>query len=248
MTQFSVLITGASGGIGSAFCKEFSDAGWNVIGTDHPEFVGGSHTQIDLPIDLNELALSDVLRKKFKDDVQQKCIDKPLKVLINNAAIQHLAPTDNLSLDVFHESFIVNTMAPFALIQSFLSDLESVNGCVLNIGSVHNQSTKPEFVAYATSKSAMHGMTRALAVDLGGRIRINTLAPSATATPMLLAGFDDNKEAMKDLERAHPINRIATPVEIAKAGLFLCSDNASFITGSTFYIDGGILSRLHDPL
>ena len=94
----------------------------------------------------------------------------------------------------------------------------------------------------------MHGLTRALAVDLGPKVRVNTLAPAATATPMLMAGFKGREEAFKNLEGCHPAGRIATPEEIAKIAVFLMSEDADFITGATLYADGGVLSRLHDPV
>jgi len=91
-------------------------------------------------------------------------------------------------------------------------------------------------------------MTRALAVDLGPHINVNTLAPAATGTAMLLAGFEGQEEAFSQLEEVHPLKRIASPDEIAGLALFLVSEKARFVTGTTFFADGGILSRLHDPI
>jgi len=87
-----------------------------------------------------------------------------------------------------------------------------------------------------------------MAVDLGGKVRVNTLAPAAISTPMLEEGFAKNPDGLKALAECHPVNRIGSTNEVAKAALFLCSDNASFITGATLYADGGVLSRLHDPV
>jgi len=124
--------------------------------------------------------------------------------------------------------------------------LLATGGCVLNIGSVHANATKPGFVSYATSKAALHGLTRALAVDLGERCRVICLAPAATETDMLRAGFEHNPGGLEQLASMHPLNRLATPQEIARLAVVLASE-AQFCTGSTVYADGGVLSRLHDP-
>ena len=141
-----------------------------------------------------------------------------------------------------------NLVAPFLLIQKLLPMLEASQGSVVNIASVHATVTKPEFVCYATSKAALVGMTRAMAVDLGPRLRLNAINPAATATPMLLAGFEGRPEALKELSKMHPLERIAEPQEIAQTALFLCSDKARFITGACWALDGGIGARLHDPV
>lgn len=246
--QNSVLITGARGGIGAALSAAFKAEGWFVIGTSH-----GIPSDLTLynhfiQMDLAAFVKEPEVRNEFIDEVKTISRRVPLKAVINNAAVQHLGKTETITSEIMQESFNVNTIGPFILTQAFLHDLESTKGSVLNIGSVHAQATKPEFVPYATTKAALHGLTRSLAVDLGGRVRVNTLAPAATATPMLLAGFKGREEAFKKLAGVHPTGRIAEPEEIGDAALFLCSDKAGFITGTSFYMDGGILSRLHDPV
>ena len=248
MTGGAVLITGASGGIGKALCATFYDAGYKVIATSRSSKGIDTSKYSFISVSLEDLVLEDKVLNKFKKDVLNKLEGNRLTTIVNNAAVQILGGTSELTAKDFQHSFNVNTLAPFLLIQNFLPELEASNGSVLNIGTVHATATKPEFAAYATTKTAMHGLTRALAVDLGGRIRINTLAPAATATPMLLAGFEGNSEAYNQLKKVHPIGRIARPKEIGQMALFLCSNKAEFITGATFYVDGGILSRLHDPV
>jgi NAD(P)-dependent dehydrogenase (short-subunit alcohol dehydrogenase family) len=246
--QNAVLVTGARGGIGAALCRGFKAAGWFVIGTSQGTPSDPALYDHYVKLDMSAFVKDADARAAFIDTVKDMCGNIPLKALINNAAVQHLGQTETITSEVMQESFNVNTIGPFLLTQGFLQALEASKGSVLNIGSVHARATKPEFVPYATTKAALHGLTRALAVDLGGRVRVNTLAPAATATPMLLAGFEGREEAFKELAAVHPVDRIAQPEEICDAALFLCSDNASFVTGSSFYIDGGILSRLHDPV
>lgn len=243
----SVLITGIAGGIGSALGRAYKAAGFQVIGTGRRQ-TGAESCDVFIPADLDRLAVDDAVLATFREAVMAAVGDKPLKALINNAATQILADTTRLTAADWQMTLNVNVTAPFRLVQTFLGELEQSRGSVLNIGSVHAQSTKPEFAAYATSKAALHGLTRALAVDLGGRIRVNCLAPAAISTPMLMAGFKGREDAFKNLEACHPVGRIGTPEECADAALFLTSDQAGFATGTVFYLDGGVLSRLHDPV
>ena len=171
-----------------------------------------------------------------------------MKGLINNAAVQKLSHLDGMELEDFQESMDVNVTAPLLLIKMFQEMLTTSKGSVVNIGSIHSKLTKPSFVSYATSKAALLGLTRSLAVDLGGRIRINIIEPGATDTEMLRAGFRDNETAYTRLKEYHPAGRLADPDEIAAAALFLVSDQSAFITGATLDISGGIAVRLHDPV
>ena len=243
-----VLITGASGGIGKVLCRRFLENGYHVVATSQSADDLDTSGLTFIPADLELMTRDEAVLGSFKKDVLTAMGNRPVLALINNAAVQILGSTENLTCDNLLESFRVNTLAPFALIKAFLENLEKAKGSVVNVGSVHASATKPEFTAYATSKSALHGLTRALAVDLGGRIRVNTIAPAATRTPMLMAGFDGREKAFEELEKFHPIKRIAEPEEVGDLAVFLCSDKAQFITGATFVLDGGILSRLHDPV
>jgi len=243
-----VIITGASGGIGYSLCKHFRESGWFVVGTSRRAPKDNTAYDAFITADLNALVTDSQVLQDLVDNILKVRGDRPIKSIVNNAATQILGKTAALKAESFTLSFNVNVIAPFLLTQAFLDHLVKTKGNVLNIGSVHAQATKPGFAAYATSKTAIHGLTRALAIDLGPDVRVNTLAPAATATPMLKAGFEGQDDAYAALAEAHPLRRIADVSEVAKAALFLCSDDASFITGSTIYTDGGVLSRLHDPV
>ncbi|GGY96556.1 oxidoreductase [Novosphingobium colocasiae] len=200
-----------------------------------------------MPADLRAIAREAPARAAFHDAVIGALGAVGLQILVNNAAIQRLAPTGALAIDDWQATQDINVTAPFALTQLFRENLSDAQGCVVNIGSVHAQATKREFVAYATSKAALHGLTRALAVDLGPDIRAVCLAPAAIATPMLADGFAGHEDKLAALGAAHPTGRIGRPEDVADAALFLSSPAAAFASGSTFFLDGGILSRLHDP-
>lgn len=246
-TQKAIIITGAAGGIGYSLCETFSNNGYFVVA------IVRSQPEQPIPcdklicVDLNTFATQNHAYEKLKEDIKTAAQGYSIKALINNAAVQILGKTADLTASDLTLSFNVNVLAPFRLTQLLLEELTLSQGSVLNIGTVHAQATKREFVAYATTKTAMHGLTRSLAIDLGADVRVNTLAPAATLTPMLKAGFAGKDAAFNQLKNCHPLERIATVEEVSKAALFLCSDDASFISGATLYVDGGILSRLHDP-
>ncbi|MGA9406434.1 MAG: SDR family oxidoreductase [Bacteroidota bacterium] len=243
----TAFITGAEGGIGRALCTEFKKAGYRVIASDRNPNDNVACDQF-LQFDLSMFTRDGQYKKHTLEKIVALLQGNGLSVLINNAAIQMLNSTEKVTVKEWHETLDTNVVAPFLLIQELLPHLEKVKGNVLNISSVHATNTKPGFIAYATSKTALVGLTRALAVDLGPRIRVNAIAPAATATPMLLAGFEGKPELFKQLSEMHPLGRIANPAEVAQVALFLTSDAASFITGATISVDGGISGRLHDPV
>lgn len=245
-----VLITGAAGGIGVALTRGYKSAGWFVIATSRKTPENTEDIDAFIPCELLEIAQNQMALENFTTQIREILSQEnvALSALVNNAALQVLGGVDDIDAQQMRDSFLINTQAPFCLTKAFLPELEAAQGSVLNIGTVHAQSTKAGFVAYATTKTALHGLTRAMAVDLGGRVRVNCLAPAATETPMLKAGFEGRDDAYRALAEAHPLGRIAKPEEVADTALFLTSKDASFITGATLYCDGGVLSRLHDPI
>lgn len=242
----AVLVTGATGGIGRALCREFRLAGWRVLGTDRTQ---PSVTSVDdfLPLDLEAFAAEASVRETFFANVTQWLGGDTLEALINNAAIQCLNSTEAATAEEWQQTLSVNVVAPFLMVQTFLSRLEEALGAVVNIGSIHATQTKPRFVAYSTSKAAIAGLTRALAVDLGGRLRVNAIHPAAIRTPMLEAGFAGQSEDRRLLDTFHPAGRIGEPEEVARLAVFLASESSGFLTGSCFGLDGALSARLHDP-
>ena len=170
-----------------------------------------------------------------------------LHVLINNAATQIVAPVEQLTTDDWHTTLDVNLISPFLLTQALLSELQKAQGSIINIASIHARLTKPHFAAYATSKAALVGLTRSLAVELGGRVRVNAICPAAIATSMLEAGFEANPHGLAKLASHHPSGCIGTTEDVARAALFLAEAEGAFLIGDVLGLDGGIASRLHDP-
>jgi NAD(P)-dependent dehydrogenase (short-subunit alcohol dehydrogenase family) len=227
-----------------AMTTAFEAAGWRVVTTDqHPlprtQHVVGDMALLTTPE--HPAAASFISALKAITQGQ-------LKALVLNAAYQVVKPTQALNAADWQATLNVNLLAPFWLTHSFLAELQANQGSMLAISSIHEKLTKPGFVAYATSKAALSGMVRAMAVDLGGRVRCNALCPAAIATPMLKAGFEDRPAAYQQLEAHHPSGRVGTPEEVAQTALFMCSDQATFMNGACVDLSGGISARLHDPV
>ncbi|HUR12386.1 MAG TPA: SDR family oxidoreductase [Flavitalea sp.] len=239
----TVFITGVKGKIGRTIAEIFKAAGYFVIGQDK---VDGPPDDCNLfyNFDLQQYVVDPVMRKdwnkKFERDFEK------LHVLINNAAVQLLGDTKSYSPEEWNETLNVNLTAPFYLVQTFYDRLVNSKGSVINIASIHKQLTKQRFFAYATSKSALVGLTSALAVDVQGKFRVNSISPAAVDTPMLHEGFNNDLEKINQLGRLHPIQRIGRPEEVARLALFLSEDQTQFINGTDIMIDGGISGALRD--
>jgi NAD(P)-dependent dehydrogenase (short-subunit alcohol dehydrogenase family) len=244
--QSAVIVTGCAGAIGRAICHAFRKVGDYVVGTDLP---AADFEDVDafVPADLADVARDETVRVEFLRHLRAAIADRPLRVLVNNAAIQELHTTADFPADSWMRTLDVNLSAAFFLIQGLLGALANAKGSVINIASVHAQATKPRFVAYATSKAALIGLTRALAVDIGARVRVNAICPAAIDTPMLQAGFEGTETGLDRLNSFHPVGRIGTPEDVAAACLFLTDEESGFLNGAALNLDGGILGRLHDP-
>ena len=242
-----VIITGTNGGIGKALVKLYRNEGYNVIGIDKTS----STTVVDffIQIDLVTILFNSKSSKLFFSEINKILNHGELHTLINNAAIQILNPINKLTISDFSMSLNTNTLIPFYLIKNLYMQLnKSKNGSVINISSIHAKLTKPNFIAYATSKSALIGLTKATAVEFGNKIRVNSISPAAISTQMLKDGFIGRSNKYVELNKMHPVGRIGKPNEVAELCFFLSSEKAKFINGANFEIDGGIGSRLHDPV
>lgn len=242
--QKTVLITGVLGGIGSGLAKTFQDSGYRVIGLDIRTDIPAGHCDLFLPFDLNrycsEEAYHTAMNRQFDELIPG------LDVLINNAAVQLLGSVEEVTRDDWSHTFNVNLTGPMLLSQYFIPKLERARGCIINIASIHHDQTKKRFVAYATSKSALVGLTKSMSVDLQGRVRVNAISPAAIDTPMLHEGFGHDSALVEQLHGLHPSQRIGKPAEVSKLALLLAEDGLGFINGANIQIDGGISNVLHD--
>ena len=241
------IITGAAGGIGQALVKTFSENGYKIIAIDLLQMPENLSCEHYLQVDLEKTVNNEEYAKNIFAQIQELVGSDELNTLINNAAIQILGGVDSLTRQDWQTSLNTNLIAPFIWTQALLPQLEKANGSALNISSIHARLTKKNFVAYATSKAALSGLARSMAVDLGPRIRVNAIEPAAIDTEMLRAGFVNKQAAFAELKYCHPVQDIGNPTEVAQLALAITSGSMKFLHGACISLDGGISSRLHDP-
>lgn len=166
-----------------------------------------------------------------------------IDVLVNNAGIQQEVPFEDTSIEVWQKIIAVDLTGPFVCSREAVKHMLNQNpkgGCIINISSVHQIIPKPHYLPYATSKAGIEMMTKTLALELAhDNIRVNAVAPGAIETDMNEELKEDRAELNKVLRRI-PLRRIGTSEEVANMVEFLASDKASYVTGSTFFVDGGM--------
>ena len=247
MKERYVIVTGAVGAIGASVTTKFLACEIGVIAIDKLPFSDVAHSRLKfLQCDLGKVAECSNEADKLYKNVIELVGEGSLVGLINNAALQDLAPTMAITRESWHATLNINLNVPLFLTQLFLRDLEASRGSVVNIGSIHSKLTKPKFVAYATSKAGLAGLTRAMAVDLAGSVAVNCIEPAAIDTEMLREGFSGDERNFNSLAECHPSGRIGSTQEVAELAYFLTT-TPGFINGAVIGVDGGISGRLHDP-
>lgn len=243
-----ILITGAAGAIGGALVAKFRSHGDMVFGIDNlprpPALDIDAYLQVDLEVFGRETADN---RHSLIAAARDWSEEAGLDVLVNNAAVQILGSLETLEYPEWQTTMDVNLLAPFFLTKDLLAPLERAHGCVINISSIHARLTKAGFVAYATSKAALSGLTRAMAVDVGPRVRVNAVEPASIQTAMLDASFAASPEAFSALASRHPQGRIGTPDEVAALTYAIALGGMTFLHGACIDISGGIGAALNDP-
>jgi NAD(P)-dependent dehydrogenase (short-subunit alcohol dehydrogenase family) len=244
------LLTGAAGGIGQDISSALRSNGWFVINSDLPGSALGSHGYTDGEAWVN----ADLIRltdpgelDRFYRQIHDCTNGSPISALINCAAVQVVLPFEDITADQWLQTISTNVVVPALLAKRFLSELKQEKGCIVNIGSIHSMLTKPQFSCYSTSKAALSGLTRALAVELGHQIRVNAIEPAAISTPMLEAGFAASPQLRGTLDSYHPTGYIGTTSDVSRAVLYLLDERNTFLNGCIIQLGGGIHSRLHDP-
>ena len=241
-----VVITGSEGGIGRELVDCFKRHSIHVIGIDcHATSQSSCDQYIEL--DVSDVAAIECADGGYYEALHAAIRGKQLIGLINNAALQLLGSFESLELDQWERVIRVNLLAPIALSRIFLSALRAGEGAIVNISSVHATQTKPNFTAYATSKAAFVGLSKAMAVELGGQVRVMCLCPAAIETNMLRQGLDLSDRKYGQLLQCHPTKSIGNPQSLAELVSFLVLLADKFVNGLVLNYDGGISWRLHDP-
>jgi len=245
MNQLCV-ITGVAGALGRALAVAFVERGYKVFGIDFVESLNIKNIEYycaDLDQIVNDTAEKETLLKTINSWKGES----EIRVLINNAAYQYLSKHHPIEIEKFTRSININLLAPYILTSHLSDDLEKTKGSVINISSIHARLTKPGFSVYASSKAALSMLTKSLALDFGGKFRVNCIEPAAIDTKMLRDGFNDETEKINQLKSFHPQGRISQPEEIANLAVKISEPDIDFLHGSCIDISGGISSRLHDP-
>lgn len=246
------IVTGAGQGIGQAIAERLGSEGAKVI----VDYIGGSagaeETQsvIKKAGDEAAIVLADVT---CEEDVD-KIVDMAWKtygsadILVNNAGMEHRSDFWDTTEAEYDKVMSVNLRGPFFLTQKFVQELRKAKrpGRVINISSVHEDMAFPGFTTYCCSKGGMRMMMRNLAVELGPLgITINNVAPGAIETPINTALLRDQPK-LDALLRNIPVGRLGTPEDVAGVVAFLVSDEASYVSGATYVIDGGLMRSYHE--
>jgi NAD(P)-dependent dehydrogenase (short-subunit alcohol dehydrogenase family) len=236
----TLILTGASRGIGHATVKRFSSAGWRVITCSRHAFPENcpwaagpeDHIQVDLSDpDDTERAVR---------DMRERLTDGTLHALVNNAGISPKGEegerfnTLTAPMAVWRKVFEVNFFSTVWLARGLLDELAAAKGAIVNVTSIAGSRVHPfAGSAYATSKAALAALTREMAADFGPLgVRVNAIAPGEIDTAILSPGTEQIVEHL-------PLRRLGLPEEVAKAIYYLCTDQSSYVTGAELHINGG---------
>src|SRR5215469_2004515 len=236
----TLILTGASRGIGHATVKRFSSAGWRVITCSRHAFPENcpwaagpeDHIQVDLADPEDTLRAIAEMRERLEDG--------KLHALVNNAGISPKGPKgerlDTLSteMNAWRQVFEVNLFATIWLARGLVEELAKAKGAIVNVTSIAGSRVHPfAGTAYATSKAALAALTREMAADFGPfGVRVNAIAPGEIDTAILSPGTEKIVQTI-------PLRRLGAPEEVAKAIYYLCTEQSSYVTGAELHINGG---------
>lgn len=246
----NILITGASSGIGQAIAVRFAAEGANVAINYR-----GSAEQAEVTRAMAQAARTNgggreiIVQADVSDEAQvQRMFAETLDafgrldVLVNNAGIQKPSPSHEIAAADFDRVLSVNLRGPFLCSREALRHFltRDGGGVILNNSSVHEIVPKPKYLPYSVSKGGLENLTKSLALEYADRgIRVNAVGPGAVVTPINKA-WTDNPKARGEVESHIPMGRAGQSCEIASVFAFLASDEASYVTGQTFFACGGL--------
>jgi len=246
--QKTALVTGAASGIGAAVAERFLGAGYRVAFFDiDGEAARTTASRISFAA-RREVLEGDVSNEQHvKEAVTRTVTDLgSLDVLINNAGIEINGTVVDLSAEQWERQLAVNLRGVFLFSKYSIPEMRRRGGSIINISSVHALVSWPRCAAYDATKSALIGLTRAMAVDHGrDGIRVNAICPGYIETPLLERWFAQNAANKHEVLKFHPLGRIGKPNDIAEVALFLASDAASFISGTYVTVDGALTAIGH---
>jgi len=240
------LVTGGAVGIGAGIAERFVAEGasvaiFDINGEGARERAQQLRGQGPVLAIQGDVSSEDSTRNAVQQTVAHF---GSLDVLVNNAGIEVAGPISGMKSEAWDRQLAVNLKGAFLFSKYAIPPMLGRGGAIINISSVRAFVSYPGGIAYDASKAALIGFTRALALDHGkDRIRVNAICPGYVDTPMTeewLKTVANREETMRQVLAVHPLGRIGTPRDVAEAAVFLASDAASFITGTTLIVDGGM--------
>lgn len=231
-----VVVTGASQGIGNFIARELSKYGATVIAVARTaskleKLQSEVPNIIPVPVDLTDWEATQTALSKVG----------PIDLLVNNAAMAVLEPVGEIKPDTFDMTFATNVKAAINVSQVCIKSMKErkIPGAIVNISSQAGTAALDRHAVYGASKAALDQLTRAMALELGPfNIRVNSVSPTVTNTPMSMVGWSDPEKA-NAMKSKILLGRFAEPQEVSDAVLFLLSERASMITGTILPVDGG---------
>lgn len=232
--NYGVVVTGGGHGIGKAIIEEFVREGAKVCFIDINADYGKSlvsesvfffHGDVSLEDDLNQFICF------CKEKLER------IDVLVNNACVSHQGILNQCNYQEFQKSLSIGVTAPYYLSLQCQDELKKNKGSIINIASSRAFQSEPNTESYTSAKGGIVALTHALAISLSGQVRVNCIAPG-------WIDVNDTESFSKEDETAIPVGRVGKPIDIARIVMFLCSEDAGFITGETFVVDGGMSKRM----
>jgi 2-keto-3-deoxy-L-fuconate dehydrogenase len=245
----TAVITGGGSGIGKAICLLFARQAAKIYLLDIDEKSSRETVeQIRKENGTAEFLMCAVDQEYSVEKAVQTIINKQVPdILVNNAGIAHIGNVENTTGDDFEKLFSINVKGVYHLVKAFIPHMKAKGGSIVNMASVAALVGLSDRFAYSMTKGAVAAMTMSIAKDyIKYNIRCNSISPARVHTPFVDGFISRNypgleQEMFKKLSASQPIGRMAKPEEIASLALYLCSDEASFITGTDYPIDGGFV-------
>lgn len=245
------LITGANSGIGKAIARRFAAEGAHVAVNYRPGSATDSEAAQAEAASFDPLSIAlvgDVSKREDVERMMAEIIERfgRVDIAINNAGIEMKKPFLEVTDDDWNKVIAVNLFGSYLVSQVAARQMvkQGAGGKLIFISSVHEDIPFPGYTAYCASKGGVRMMMRNLAMELAQyKINVNNIAPGAIATPINQSVLDD-PTAMKNAVSEIPWGRFGRPEEVASVAVFLASDEAEYVTGSTYYVDGGLTQQV----
>lgn len=247
------IITGGALGIGGATARRLAEDGAKVLMADvNVEAAEENAARIRGAGGMAEILETDVSRGTDIKAMVEKAVELwgKLDILVNNAFGTTEPDGDALELTESAWDYAMNVLVKsiFLGAKYAVPEMKKLGrGSIVNISSVHGILMGPKHLVYEAGKSAVIGVTRQMAIDFGPMgIRVNAICPGHIVTERIKVGWDENPSLLRLIEAQYPVKRVGQPADIANAIRFLCSDEASFITGHALVVDGGLSIQLQE--